>query len=167
MFSNVFKTIQFYPKGGLTIQLWRTGRFVELDPTLRQSDGLAVELNWKQQSRDINLIKGWFPDGIKGALNCICVDSEAILLEPIHSCFVVVNHLKILFCPADWQLGWVGLWLIVVRVPNLYNTVGDPDYGWLAPLTNSGDAGQLRWLSALRSHNGHAAKNTKIHNFGW
>ena len=110
MFSNVFKTIQFYPKGGLTIQLWRTGRFVELDPTLRQSDGLAVELNWKQQSRDINLfIKGWFPDGIKGALNCICVDSEAILLEPIHSCFVVVNHLKILFCPADWQLGWVGL----------------------------------------------------------
>ena len=40
-----FKTIQFYPKGGLTIQLWRTGRFVELDPTLRQSDGLAVELN--------------------------------------------------------------------------------------------------------------------------
>ena len=133
-FRKCFKTIQFYPKGGLTIQLWRTGRFVELDPTLRQSDGLAVELNWKQQSRDINLIKGWFPDGIKGALNCTCVDSEAILLEPIHSCFVVVNPLKTLFCPADWQLGWVGL--SQFHQPTCFSSeavnLSRLDYGWLA-----------------------------------
>ena len=68
-FRKCFKSIQFYPKGGLTIQLWRTGRFVELDPTLRQSDGSGgwIELKTTEQRYKSykRMISRWYKGGLK------------------------------------------------------------------------------------------------------
>ena len=149
MFSNVFKTIQFYPKGGLTIQLWRTGRFVELDPTLRQSDGSGgwIELKTTEQRYKSykRMISRWYKGGLKLYMRWFRSKSSW-------------THSFLFCCCQSFEDSFLSSWLAA----GLGWTMVDWHL-WLIPVTlvNLGD-------SALSAHTTDMPqKIQKIHNFGW